>query len=305
MDLFALIAAFGGGVIGAYMGALPAFIMTGIFALVGGVLTAAGVGGDIAVGVLAFGSFVGPHISFAGGVAAAGYAGKKGKLSSGTDILSSLNGLGEPDVIIVGGIFGVLGYIISYGIGLLPVIGNAGPATTDLPGITVVILAIVTRLVFGKTGLTGKYTGSGNREWFSTGKGFAYNVVLGAGIGIVVSGLAMSLYNSGNTAAFGIFPIICFGFAAISLIFTQTGFATPATHHIFLPSALAASAGIQVWGEAGVLLGILFGILGSLMGDLVGKSLNSHCDTHIDPPATTIFILTIIINAIASVIVPA
>ena len=49
MDLFALIAAFGGGVIGAYMGALPAFIMTGIFALVGGVLTAAGVGGDIAV----------------------------------------------------------------------------------------------------------------------------------------------------------------------------------------------------------------------------------------------------------------
>ena len=53
-------------------------------------------------------------------------------------------------MIIVGGIFGVLGYIISYGIGLLPVIGNAGPATTDLPGITVFILAIVTRLVFGK-----------------------------------------------------------------------------------------------------------------------------------------------------------
>ena len=74
---------------------------------------------------------------------------------------------------------------------------------------------------------------------------------------------------------------------------------------MFLPSALAASAGILAWGEAGVLLGVLFGILGSLMGDLVGKSLNSHCDTHIDPPATTIFILTIIINAISSVIVPA
>ena len=275
MDLFALVAAFGGGIIGAYMGALPAFIMTGIFALVGGVLTAAGVGGDIAVNMLAFGSFVGPHIAFAGGVAAAGYAGKKGKLSSGTDILSSLNGLGEPDVILVGGIFGVLGYLVSYGIGMLPVIGNAGPATTDLPGITVFILAVITRLVFGQTGLTGKYTGTGKREWFSTGKGFVYNVVLGGGIGIVVSCLAVVLYQSGNTAAFGIFPIICFGFAAISLIFTQTGFATPATHHIFLPSALAASAGILAWGESGFVLGVVFGILGSLLGDLVGKTLNS------------------------------
>ena len=83
MDILALIAAFGGGIIGAYMGALPAFIMTGIYALVGGVLTAAGVGGDVAVNYLAFGSFVGPHIAFAGGVAAAGYAGRKGKLASG------------------------------------------------------------------------------------------------------------------------------------------------------------------------------------------------------------------------------
>ena len=193
-------------------------------------------GGDVAVNYLAFGSFVGPHIAFAGGVAAAGYAGRKGKLASGTDILSSLNGLGEPDVLLVGGIFGVLGFLIHYCIGLLPVIGSAGPATTDLPGITVFILAVVTRLAFGKTGLTGKYTGSGKREWFATGKGFVYNVVLGGGIGIVVSFIAAFLYENEFTAAFSIFPIVCFGFAAITLIFTQTGFATPATHHIFLPS---------------------------------------------------------------------
>ena len=224
------------------------------------------------------------------------------KLASGTDILSSLNGLGEPDVLLVGGIFGVLGFLIHYCIGLLPVIGSAGPATTDLPGITVFILAVVTRLAFGKTGLTGKYTGSGKREWFATGKGFVYNVVLGGGIGIVVSFIAAFLYENEFTAAFSIFPIVCFGFAAITLIFTQTGFATPATHHIFLPSGLAAVAGITAWGPAGALLGVLFGILGSLLGDLVGKSLNSHCDTHIDPPATTIFILTIVINAVSSVI---
>jgi hypothetical protein len=302
MDLFALIAAFGGGVIGAYLGALPAFILTGVFALVGGLITAAGVTGDIAVNILAFGSFVGPHIAFAGGVAAAAYAGKKGKLASGTDILSALYGLNEPDVLVVGGIFGVLGYLVRYIISILPVIGSNGVAATDQPGITVFILAVISRLVFGSTGLTGNYTGTGAREWFSTGKGFVQNLVWGGSIGLVVSGIAMGLYNSGNDAAFGIFPIVCFGFAAMTLIFTQTGFAVPSTHHIFLPSALAACAAIPVWGAGGIILGVVFGMLGALLGDLVGKSLNSYVDSHIDPPATTIFILTIVVNAIASAI---
>jgi hypothetical protein len=302
MSIFALIAAFGGGVLGAYLGALPVFILTGLFALVGGALTAAGADGSVAINALAFGSFVGPHIAFAGGVAAAAYAGKKGKLASGTDILSPLYGVGEPDVLFVGGVFGVLGYLVAYVVGLLPVIGSAGPATTDLPGCTVFILALVTRFVFGKSGLTGQYTGTGAREWAPAGKALMQDVMLGAGVGIAVSGVAMYLYDSGNTAAFSIFPIICFGFAAFTLIFTQTGFAVPSTHHVFLPAGLAAAVGIQAWGAPGMLLGILFGIIGAVLGDIVTKSLNSYCDTHIDPPATTIFILTIVINAISSAV---
>jgi len=299
MNIFALIAAFGGGLIGAYLGALPAFIMTGVFALTGGIVTAAGVSGDVAVGILAFGSFVGPHIAFAGGVAAAAYAGRKGKLSSGTDILSSLNGLGEPSVLLVGGLFGMLGFLIHYGIGSLPVIGSGGSAATDLPAITVFILAVLSRLFFGKTGLTGKPPQGEKRAWTADGKTALHNIVLGGGIGIAVSFLALFLKSNGYDAAFAIFPIVCFGFAAITLIFTQTGFATPATHHIFLPASLAAAVGINAWGSSGVLLGILFGILGALLGDLAGRIFNSHCDTHIDPPATAIFLLTILINAIA------
>lgn len=38
-----LIAAFGGGVFGASIGALPAFIMTGIVAAAGGILSCAGI----------------------------------------------------------------------------------------------------------------------------------------------------------------------------------------------------------------------------------------------------------------------
>ena len=75
MNLFALVASFGGGIIGAYMGALPAFILTGVIAIAGAVAAMAG-GADMTVGFIAFGSYLGPHIAFAGGVAASAYAGK-------------------------------------------------------------------------------------------------------------------------------------------------------------------------------------------------------------------------------------
>ncbi len=293
MDILALVAAFGGGVIGAYMGAVPAFVMTGVFALVGGVATAAGVDGGVAINTIAFGSFLGPHIAFAGGVAAAAYAGKQKKLASGSDVVSSLNGLAAPDVLLVGGLFGIVGYLLAALIGATPL----GPLT-DLPGICVVISGIIVRFLFGTTGLTGKYTGEGPRVWFSTGTGFVYNVVLGAGIGCAVSFVAAGLYNAGNAVALSIFPIICFGFSATTLLFACGGLACPATHHISLPAGLAASVGLAAWGPAGALLGVVFGILGSLGGDLFGNSINSHVDSHIDPPATTIFILTIVVNLI-------
>ena len=55
MNLFALVASFGGGIIGAYMGALPAFILTGVIAIAGAVTAMAG-GADMTVGFIAFGS---------------------------------------------------------------------------------------------------------------------------------------------------------------------------------------------------------------------------------------------------------
>ena len=235
-------------------------------------------------------------------MAAAGYAGRKGKLASGTDILSSLNGLGEPDVLLVGGIFGVLGFLIHYCIGLLPVIGSAGPATTDLPGITVFILAVVTRLAFGKTGLTGKYTGSGKREWFATGKGFVYNVVLGGGIGIVVSFIAAFLYENEFTAAFSIFPIIVLRLCGdhADLHPDRLRHARDSPH---FPALRAGCRGRHHrLGPAGALLGVLFGILGSPAGRLGGQELEQPLRHPHRPPATTIFILTIVINAVSSVI---
>lgn len=288
MDILSLIAACGGGILGACIGALPSFIMAGIVAIAGGSIVLAG-GADLTVGNVAFGSILGPHIAFAGGVAAAAYAANKKKIlaSGGGDILSSLNGLGDPGVLIVGGVFGVLGYIVNY------VYAGVLGLQTDTVAMTVVTLAIITRFAFGNTGLTGKYTGEGPRTYFSTGKGLVNNIVIGAGFGAAVSFVAGSLMAAGvDPALLGIFPAVCFGISATSLIFTQTGFATPATHHITLPAASAAIA------AANPIVGVVFGILGALLGDFAGNTFNSHCDSHIDPPAVTIFILMFIINAL-------
>ena len=70
MSIINLIAAFGGGAFAASIGALPAFIMTGVFAVVGAAASMCGAAdaGNILVNYFAFGSFFGPHIAFAGGV---------------------------------------------------------------------------------------------------------------------------------------------------------------------------------------------------------------------------------------------
>ncbi|MCF0246988.1 MAG: hypothetical protein HUJ86_00090 [Synergistes sp.] len=289
MEMFALIAAFGGGAFGALLGALPAFIMTGVFAIAGSLISAAGAGSDIAVGFLAFGSFMGPHVAFGGGVAAAAYAAKKGVLKAGNDILTPLNGFGEADVIIVGGIFGIIGYVIWALLMMTPF----GPLT-DAVACTVAISGCISRLVFGKTGLTGKYTGKGPRVYVTGGKGFVYNVLLGAVVGITVSFIAALLEGP----ALASFPVVCFGFSAITLIFAQTGFGIPTTHHITLPGALGAIAGMTLWGPYGAAFGIVIAILASLLGDFAGNTFNSYNDSHIDPPAITIFILTFVVNII-------
>lgn len=297
MDMLALLGAFGGGAFGAMLGALPAFIMTGCFALVGGIVALGG-HNDVAVAFLAFGTFMGPHVSFGGGVAAAAYAGSRGKLKAGNDIMTSLNGTGSVDVIFIGGLFGVIAYIIWWLLMKTPL----GPVT-DAVAMTVAISGCIARLAFGKTGLLGKYTGKGPRVWITGGKGFVYNVFLGACVGFAVSFVAAMMKNAGvPDTALSYFPTVCFGFSAITMIFAQIGCASPTTHHITLPSGLGALVGMAAWGPYGAFLGVIIGILSSLYGDFVANTFNSWNDTHIDPPAMTIFVMTIVVNVIGMIV---
>ncbi len=77
-DLTSLLLAFAGGIAGALFGALPNFIFCGFVAIVGAALAIATKDPSFSNAV-AWGPWFGPHIGFAGGVAAASYAAKKGK----------------------------------------------------------------------------------------------------------------------------------------------------------------------------------------------------------------------------------
>lgn len=145
------LAAFAGGAFGAALGALPAFAFTGIMVIAGEAanVVAEATGIDPAIGItgsVAFGPVFGPHISFAGGAAAAAYAAHKGYMDTGFDYHEAKNiahALGtKPDVLVVGGLFGVFGMIVRQ--------ASQGFAMPwDPIAMAVVISAVAHRLAFG------------------------------------------------------------------------------------------------------------------------------------------------------------
>lgn len=118
-----LLAAFAGGAFGASIGALPSFSLAGLMVIVGELykLAARTVGVDaIPVDITAsigFGVVLGPHVAFGGGAAALAYAARQGYLESDFEYHQAKDmtrGLGsKPDVLAVGGLFGIVGYWIA------------------------------------------------------------------------------------------------------------------------------------------------------------------------------------------------
>lgn len=291
--LIGLISAFGGGVFGASIGALPAFIMTGVVAVIGGILSCAGIPGinELLVNNIAFGSFLGPHICFAGGVAAAAYAKRIGKIENGADIALALNGIGDSSVLAVGGIFGMAGYIIA---ALVSAIFSLTPFYTDNPGCTVLISAIIVRLIFGERGLL---SAPENRQMTSSGTALSNTLLIGFSYSLVVSGVYVVLALQGYAGQLGSYHIVIFGLAAIGLIFAEFNQAYYGWHHIGIISAEAVMCAYSCGlGAGSIFIGILFGLLATLIGDMEGHMMNTNVDSHIDPPATAITICTFLIS---------
>lgn len=315
MDPVMFLVAFGGGIFGAAIGALPAFIFTGIMVIAGEMLAISGnlaanlpgmsgaalqavqTGSNSVTGLIAFGPFFAPSVAFGGGVAAAAFAAKKGMLGAGKDIVTTLMTYGAQkdfwQVLVVGGVFGVIGWAIHAG---LAVAGTP----TDTIAVGVWVSALIVRIVFspGKTGLLGKHDSSvaSSRLGLPEDRSIAWLpfmsrldmlVLIGAGVGVA------SAFASVVTGS----AVIGFGIAATSLLFLEMKGPVPVTHHIALPASLAALAmigGGQVILVA-VLVGGVFGVLGALLGELHARLFHNWGDTHIDSPAFAIFILTTVV----------
>ncbi|GAB6181194.1 hypothetical protein JCM14036_25130 [Desulfotomaculum defluvii] len=247
LTLINIAVAFGGGMFGTAVGALAAFIFAGFFVIAG-------------LNDLAFGPFIGPHVAFSGAVCASAFAAKRG-LESGKDIITPLIKLNDGAVLLVGGIFGALGYIIASFL-------NNINTPTDTVALTVVIQQVAAALIFGNKKIISSYKLPDSKTAFTL-------ILLGLGAGLISAYAAVVFKNT----------VIGFGLAAVSLILVQFMGTGPVTHHIVLPAAVAAAAVGNIW------IGGLFGILGALLGDFFGKTLNEGT-THIDPPAATIALLT-------------
>ncbi len=297
------IAAFSGGLFGAAIGALPAFFFTGFLVIAGEMVTV--MGGEVPItGHLAFGAMFGPHIAFGGGVAAAAFAAKKGIVDAGRDILTPPTKGGVRadfyQVLLVGGVFGIIGHLIrATGEGLLAL-------PTDNVALAVFLSAVIVRLTLspGKTGLFGKHDSSvaptrmslpedRANAWLPFFSRVELLVLVGATVG------ALSAWMSILTGS----AFIGFGISAASLIVLNTVGPVPVTHHISLPGALAglAVAG-PMGGLAGMIAGAVFGVLGALLGELAARLFISWGDTHVDPPAFAIFISWSLIMALSSVL---
>lgn len=300
LSLTVLLAAFAGGLFGAAIGGLPAFIFTGLAVLIGVAAAVAGSEFDIITNV-AFGPVFGPHVAFAGGAAAAAFAYRRGDIENGRDIAAPLAGVNDPVTLIVGGLFGLGGYVFQQ---LLVGIGVAG--YTDSIAFTVVVSAIVARLAFGRTGIfgsldsearqRGRFEPAGDRVWVDYQQGFLQAAVLGLGSGLLSAWIVTAFVgtNPDYAAAAG---VLGFGISATSLILLQTGFSVPVTHHMTLPAAVACGAVLAAGGSPllALLLGAAAGIGGALVGETFSRLFLIHGDTHIDPPAGAIFIMTSIV----------
>ncbi|REL25061.1 hypothetical protein DYD21_16235 [Rhodohalobacter sp. SW132] len=327
-----LLAAFAGGAFGAAIGALPAFIFTGFLVMLGESVKIlagdlSGVAGfdpsslDQAAAItdqLGFGPLFGPHISFAAGAAASAYAAKKGYMDTGFPYHEAKNIIyahgPKPDVLIVGGLFGILGYWIT-------TLSVAFNLPWDPIAVAVVLSAFAHRLFLGYPLMGKAEEGILNMKPFKDGKertqklagetkirlkvepwlGHQYKWVDVSLLGVVVGILAAFVTYTTSSV------FLPFGISAALLLFLNLGVANiPVTHHMALvgSTAVVASTGgeFMEYSMAIMLLtGGLFGFIAALFGELIQRMFYAHADTHLDPPAAAIVLGTLLIAILAMI----
>ncbi|MFT4885353.1 MAG: hypothetical protein ACI8U4_002876, partial [Natronomonas sp.] len=277
-------------------------------------------------GVIGFGAVTGPHIAFAGGVAATAYAGKKypdmepdgWDYHFGKNILYAFGT--KPDILAVGALFGVLGMLITR-------VGAGLGFPTDTIALSVFLTAVIARVAFGypligpsagssildmspfereepKTIPDGGETVAGEHKGrFATEPWLPHQYKWSgvASIGVVGGILAGFIWLKTGSLFLG------YGISAMSLLFLNLGVEKiPVTHHITLLGSVGAAVAMPVLGNTAivVLVAGLSGMVCGLLGEFTQRIFYAHSGTHVDPPAMaiTIQMFAIALLAIAGIL---
>ena len=279
-DWTLLLLAFCGGAFGAAVGALPSFVLCGLGALLGGVygMAIGSTDSNLVDAWLTWGPLVGPQTAFAGGAVAAVYAKRRGLLENGRDICTPLMGLNAPDILLVGGTFGVIGALLTLVCSKFPNIGEH--ASNNAIATAIVLTMILGRVIFGQTGVFGKVAKGTNRWegsdagcWVTWQHDWPQILIIACAVGLPASHLALNVPSSG---------LIIFGLGCLIFTFMIFGAKVPVFHNIALAALLAVGFTQNLWW------GLAMAILVAFLCELSAMAFCSHGDSHIDPPTVSL-----------------
>ncbi|MFB6304500.1 MAG: hypothetical protein ABEH47_04990 [Haloferacaceae archaeon] len=322
-----LVLAFAGGALGASVGALPSFVLAGLVVVAGETYALAARTAGVATavdltGAVGFGVVLGPHVAFGGGAAALAYAARRDGVPVDADgaphpAKGVTTGLGNrPDVLAVGGAFGVVGHLVAAASGALslpvdPVaLGVVGSAVVHRLAFGYSLLGAAPRRLFDRFAVTGdgvpRPDGDGGRPapWLP----YQHRWRDVAGLGLVAG--ALGAYVAYLTAS----AFLAFGLSVVLLAALVAGVErVPVTHHVTLPASTAVLAlvgggaptpgvvqGAVPLGTA-VAVGTAFGLAGALAGEALQRALYAGAETHLDPPAASIVVTSALVALLAAV----
>lgn len=293
MEITNLVASFVAGIAAAGFGGVQFFIMCAGTCLIGALV-------GISTNEFAFSPLLNPASTFLSAAVASGYANYKGYNGGGNGPASSLMALQKPDVLLLGGVAGVIGWIVNWAL------GQIGLAGFDTVAVTVVIVPLVFKVIFQKTAvgvvpeedkaLGGRFSPLGGRGWYAGMRRGIDKAIWPAAYGAFI-GIGMVLLMQAGSPTAG---VLGFGFGGFVLVFPTV----PAQHFIgcavctalgFVPNLASNPDAILI----AVAYGFGFGALAANLADLSSDLFFRYGYVHIDIPAGSIAMSTLFIALLA------
>jgi hypothetical protein len=317
LSIEAIVAGLAGGAVGAAIGALPALSLAGLLVVVGETLEALGralgepgaLAGLDLTATLGLGPALGPHVAFAGGVAAAAYAGRHGRVDTESAFFEAKDvtvPLGSrPDVLLAGATFGAVGVLAAR-------LATSAALPVDPVALAVVLSAVGHWLAFGYpvVGHVGgaildmtPYERDERRSgpeatgrlavepWQPAHYGWGQVVGLGVAVGVVGAYLGLATGSA----------FLAFGVAATLVLFRSVGLErTPIVYHIALPASIVALGLAAQHPAMAIFGGAVAGLIAAVLGELSQRVLFAHGDTYFDPAFASILLTSLCVSVLAT-----